>query len=222
MQVPGWTVLGSESLPVREPADEKTLVRFRTGVGPAAVCRSFAALPNWSFTGALLGGFAGALERDLEPGTVVVADRVLDTAGRSYTPPLAAQIEACARRAGLPVRRGALVSVDRVVADAASKRALAERSGACAVDMESVTLAELLVSRGIPFGVGRVVLDRAQEELPPSASVMSALGWIVRSGSLTKIPGMLRIGARVGRCARVGARLIEAWTDSEPGAGIAG
>lgn len=159
----------------------------------------------------MLGGFAGALDEELEAGTVFVADRVLDESGRAYEPPLTSLLEDVATRAGLPVRRGVLVSIDRVVTDAAAKRELAARSGADAVDMESFALAEILAARDVAFGVARIVLDRASESLPAGGSVRSALAELGRSRSLGSLIGWVRIGARVRPSARRGARFLEAW-----------
>ena len=211
VRAPGWQVLEPGSALREEDLGGPSLLRFPTGVGEKQALRRLASLPDWSFEAALLGGFAGALDRTLEPGTVVVADPIIDSAGGVYEVPLASEIERDAQRVGLTVRRGPLVSVDRVVGDPASKRALAEETGACAVDMESVALAGFLANRGIPFGVGRIVLDRAGEALPPTASVASALGQLVRREGWQRLVGFLRVGMRVPRCARAGSRLIESW-----------
>ena len=130
-------------------------------------------------------------------------------------PPLVASLEACARRAGLPVQRGALVSVSEVVSDPRAKRRLAVQQGARAVDMESFALAEVLADRAIDFGIARVVLDGASESLPAGGNARSALAEIARSRSFGALAAMARIGARLRPCARLGARFLEAWL-SEP------
>ena len=59
-----------------------------------------------------------------------------------------------------------IASVDRVVVSAAEKRALREKSGAAAVEMEAAAVARKAVEWGVPFRCLRVVSDTAAEDLP--------------------------------------------------------
>jgi len=186
---------------LREPA----LVRVRTGVGLASARRCIARLPEVAIEAAVLGGFAGALAPELAPGTIFVADTVLDAAsGAELALPLAGALEAAARRAGLPVARGALVTIDEVVKSFEAKRALQARSGAIAVDMESAALAAGLAARAVPAGVARVVLDAADELVPGAESLRAVGAWRVLADGV-------RIARRLRPCARISARLLEAW-----------
>ena len=210
VRVPGWTVL--ESLPGSLPTPTgPTLVRVRTGVGPDAARRCIAMLSTVPIEAALLGGFAGALAPDLKPGTVVVADSLLSASGTPIEVPMADELEETLSRAGLPVARGPLFSVDQVVGDPADKSTLWRQSGALAADMESAFLAEGLGSRSVPFGVARVVLDSAEESLPAVGSVGGALSMLASVSGLRKLPDLIRVGSRVRYCARVGSRSLEAW-----------
>jgi hypothetical protein len=183
-------------------------------MGPAAARRCAARLADVPVEAALLGGFAGGLDPELAPGTLVVADPLLDEAGRPVPVPLAGELERAARSAGLAVRRGALISVARVVATPQAKAALRARSGALAVDMESAALATALAARGVPAGAARVVLDAAADALPSRGA-----GWL---GGVARAAAWLRVGARIPGCARTSARLLESWLAGaglEPGAG---
>jgi adenosylhomocysteine nucleosidase len=79
-------------------------------------------------------GFAGGLEETLEPGALLTATRVVDAEGKTLWEgePLA-----------VPGAQAAVIcwSRDGIVDDPEARRALAERSGAVAVDMESGRLA---------------------------------------------------------------------------------
>lgn len=181
------------------------LVHVRTGMGVAAARRSVERLPRIAVEGALLGGFTGALAPDLAPGTVVVADAVLDVAsGALHALPLADGLAAAVRSAGLPLARGTLATIDHMVLTREAKRALRERSGAIAVDMESAALAAGLAARGVPAGVARVVSD-AEHELVP------ALATFREHGVLRVLADGVRIGLRLRSCTRISARLLEAW-----------
>lgn len=210
VRVPGWTVV--EGSPASLPTlGGPTLVRLQTGVGHDAACRCVAALASVPVEAALLGGFAGALAPDLDPGTVVVADSLLTSSETSIPVPLAESLEESLLGMGLPVARGPLISVDQVVGDSEDKSMLWRQTGALAVDMESAFLAEGLLARGLPFGVARVVLDSAQESLPASVSVRATLAMLARPSGLRQLPDLIRVGSRIRGCAGTGARVLEAW-----------
>jgi len=94
-------------------------------------------------------GLAGALVPGLEPGTLLTATRIVDESGAVLWEgePLA-----------VPGARAAVIcAAGRVVDDPAERRALAARTGADAVDMESGVLAR----SGRLAGVVRAVSDSA-------------------------------------------------------------
>jgi adenosylhomocysteine nucleosidase len=98
-------------------------------------------------------GVAGALVPGLPPGTLVTASRVVDGEGRVLWEgePLA-----------VPGARAAVFcDVGRIVDEPADRAALAARTGAEAVDMESAKLA----ASGRLVGVIRAVVDTPGERL---------------------------------------------------------
>ena len=96
-------------------------------------------------------GFAGALVPGLEPGALLTAYRVVDPVGRVLWegPPLPVT-------GAKPV---VICAAEVVANEPAARRALAERSGAVAVDMESGVLA----ASGRLSGVVRAISDGAEE-----------------------------------------------------------
>ena len=102
-------------------------------------------------------GFAGALSAELGVGDAFLAETVMDGPRRF--------------RGGQParipkgVRRGVLVTVDRVVQSARAKAELSAR-GANAVDMESAAVAAVAAEAGVPFYCLRVISDPAHSDLP--------------------------------------------------------
>ncbi len=185
------------------PAEAPTLAWIRTGVGPAAAQRTVAALPDVPIEAAICVGFAGALSRGLSPRTIIVADPLLDRSGRATPAPLADSLVAAAQAAGLDCVRGGLVTVEDMADTREAKARLREETNAVAVDMESAVLAAALAARGIPAAAARVVLDAAEEEIP------SSLGALWRRPSL--VASGLRIAVRMRPCARISARMLEAW-----------
>lgn len=210
--VPKWKVRTATAAALTAPR-VPTLVRVRTGVGPIAARRCAEALPpDLAIEGAVLGGFAGGLAPELEPGTIVIADPLLDAEGRTIPTPLAPALAQAAAAASLPHVCSPLVTMPVVLQSAEAKAALRARTGAAAVDMESAALARVLAARGVPTAAARVVLDRADEEIPPAGGVAVALAAALRRPTLLWTG--LRVAARIRPCARMGSRLLDAWLAS--------
>ena len=140
-----------------------------TGPGPAAaasgaeraIARGAACLISW--------GFAGALRRG-EPGEIVLADRVLDDSLReTATDTSLTEVLARAFQPIATIHRGTVASVSEPVTSVADKVALADASGAIAVDMESAAIAEGAFRSGVPLVVVRVIVDRADRAVPAAA-----------------------------------------------------
>jgi adenosylhomocysteine nucleosidase len=96
-------------------------------------------------------GFAGGLEPALRPGTLVTATRVVDPDGRTLWDGPALEVEGA--------RPAVVCASDGVANEPEARRALAERSGAAVVDMESGVLA----STGRLAGVVRAVSDSGDQ-----------------------------------------------------------
>jgi adenosylhomocysteine nucleosidase len=92
-------------------------------------------------------GLAGGLEPRMRPGTLITGTRVVDPGGRTLWDGPALQVEGA--------EPAVVCASDRVVDDAEARRALAEKSGAAVVDMESGVLA----STGRLAGVVRAISD---------------------------------------------------------------
>lgn len=102
-------------------------------------------------------GFAGALDPSFSAGDVFIADSVCGLEGEfSSRPPGGSLGE---------VRRGALLTVDRVAHSASAKRELG-RLGVQAVDMEASSVAAVAGEHGLPFYCIRAISDIAAEDMP--------------------------------------------------------
>ncbi len=188
-----------------------------TGEGPRNAARAAAALCARHRPALLVGaGVAGALSPDLAVGDILVARRVLDSAGAS--PPPDEQL--VARAAAMPgARSGTLLSVDRPLVSAAEKAAWAEKLGEApaAVDMESAAWARAAAAHGVAYLVVRAVSDDALEELPRFLSrCLDEDGGIRRSAVALRalaqpstIPTLLQMRRRVRDCADRLAAFVE-------------
>ncbi len=157
----------------------------RTGMGPERSAASARRLAHGS-PAVLVAGLAGSLRDDVRPGDVVVATEVRDPAGqrRPCTPGDALAV--ALRRTGLTVHTGPIVS-SRTLTYGGARAALG-RSGALAVDMESLQLA---AAAGGGFAVVRVIVDA------PGAPLLR--------------PGTLVRGLRALRTLRAAGPAIDGW-----------
>jgi len=92
-------------------------------------------------------GFAGGLESGIRPGTLVTATKVVDADGRTLWEGSAIEIDGA--------QEAVVCFSESVANEPDARRALAQRSGASAVDMESGVLA----STGRLAGVVRAISD---------------------------------------------------------------
>jgi nucleoside phosphorylase len=156
-------------------------------------------------------GLAGALVPGLAPGDLILCDAVvLPDGGRVAATPI-----------DLPGTRGAIAGSDAMVTDAAAKAALAARTGALAVDMESHGVARAAAALGLPLVVARVVADPAARAVPPAAQSGMAPDGTTRPLAVAlallrrpqDLPGLLRLAgdaaAGLATLRRVAERLSD-------------
>ena len=148
--------------------------------------------PGWI----LSSGVAGALDRSLRPGDVVIdGDRAVLGRLKTILP---------------SARVGAIIGQDIVAASPAQKRALHQAGGAIAVDMESHVAKRVAARHSLPFAALRVISDAAEEELPPASLVgMRPDGGIALRAILAslirqpaQILALIRTGHHAGRAFR--------------------
>jgi adenosylhomocysteine nucleosidase len=145
------------------------------GVGAEAARRAARAFIADGAKALISWGTAAALAPSLGIGTLVLADRVVgDNDSVPLVPDLAwtARV-ALALRDIVPVVRGTLACPVEVLRSAKEKRALADRSGAIAADMESAAIGSVAREAGAPWIVVRGISDAADTVVP--ASVVSAI-----------------------------------------------
>jgi adenosylhomocysteine nucleosidase len=114
--------------------------------GPGAGLVKQALLEKKNVAGIISTGFCGALDPALRVGDIVVAGD--------------------APAVSCKYVQGEVHSLDRVVVTAAEKRALRNRTGATAVEMEAAAVREQAAVWGVAFSCIRVVSDAAGGNLP--------------------------------------------------------
>jgi adenosylhomocysteine nucleosidase len=137
-------------------------------------------------------GFAGGLDPAVPRGAVVrPALSVAEGAPR----PLPLHAPRSGSGAGPTI-----VTVADVVATSAAKRALAARSGAQLVDMETHAVAGVAAEAGLPCAAIRVISDAADEDLPREIAALA------RPQS-----AMRRLGAALGAVGRRPRAALDLW-----------
>ncbi|WP_052738530.1 hypothetical protein [Robbsia andropogonis] len=192
----------------------------RVAMGPAARDpdgRLAHLLPTVS--GIVSFGTAGALDPTLRPGDCLLPSAVVDASGRQWATDAhwrAALATQWQRQGQSPVtcHQGLIAGSDTAVCSTADKAAWFSQTRASAVDMESHALAALAASYGLPFLVCRVVLDRADHDVP--AAAMAGLTADGRTtvlpviGALLREPGQLGALLRLGRDASTAQKTLKA------------
>lgn len=145
------------------------------GVGLARAERAAEVLLEAGADRLLVWGSAGALEAHLRPGTLLLPESVQSEDGERYPLDAAWRHGLAARLpVEIPVVEAPLVSVAWPVATLEAKRALARKSGAAAVDMETVAVARIAARNGVACVAIRAVADPL--ELPIPSVVLAARG----------------------------------------------
>lgn len=187
-------------------SDQANRVAFAPayGMGRAGtehLLKSYQEFPNLKLI--VSTGYCGGLRMGLEPGALVLAERVVDAeekdANASFEtlPALRSLVLDTLQAAGLSAHSGKVVTTAQAVFEADAKQALGRKLDAIAVDMESALLAAGARARGCAFLCLRAVSDGAGEDLPPQVAGFLDERGEVRLGQVTKfaLGGPRNIGA---------------------------
>lgn len=149
------------------------------GMGCPAAGRAARALLDAGVSALVSWGLAGGLDPSLSAGTICLPSLVVSGEGARFpTDPAWRGILSAALGPTHLVVNGKLLtsacSIDSVDGKAAAYRA----SGAAAVDMESVSIAQVAAVRSLPFIAVRVIADTAVDALPRAVVSASREGTV--------------------------------------------
>jgi adenosylhomocysteine nucleosidase len=150
-----------------------------SGIGFAAAARAARVLVEAGVTALTSWGMAGGLDPALAAGTIFLPSRVISRDGKSFP-------TACHWRERLgaalaprnPVTCGKLLSGSHAIEAVAGKAAAFCETGALAVDMESLAIAQIAANHGLPLLAVRVIVDTAHDALPRAVVAASAAGQV--------------------------------------------
>jgi adenosylhomocysteine nucleosidase len=125
--------------------------------------------PDWIVS----AGFAGALDASLRRGHILMANEIIN-ADVSERLAVGLKIEPSAIESSPGLHVGSLVTVDNLVATPTEKKALGERTGALACDMESVAIARACRQHQTRLLSVRIITDGIDDQLPPEVEKLLA------------------------------------------------
>lgn len=173
--------------------------RFRivaAGVGIQRAARAADALLAAGAGLLVSWGVAGGLLATLQPGNLVLPDRVASADGEAVPDPAwRERLAQALAQAGMDVTSGGLWSHARAVTSVHEKRQLAAH-GCVAVDMEAAAVARAARRAGVPFVAVKSICDPAGRALPVEAARWLRADGRVRvtavAAALARGPGMWR------------------------------
>lgn len=175
----------------------------------------------------IVAGFAAGLSERAEPGTLILADPIIDDEAsfESRLHPDPAMLEQLHAVASSTSVVGPLVTIARIATTAAGKEEFAKcHPDAVAIDMESAGAAAVAASADVPFAAIRAVTDGLIHDLAfPFDRFISSSGEVSRlrlAAALLvgphKLPPLRRLGERSRLAARNLAECIEAYLSNLP------
>lgn len=149
-----------------------------SGMGGAAAAIAAGLLAEAGATTLVSWGLAGGLDPTLCAGTICLPDVVVGASGRALATDHHWRELVGAAILARRVVHGTLLTSERSIDDVAGKAAAFRGTGAAAVDMESLAIAEVAAARGLPFIAVRVIVDTATMSLPGAVLAATAAGQV--------------------------------------------
>jgi adenosylhomocysteine nucleosidase len=150
-----------------------------SGIGCAAAAAAARVLVD-AGAGALVSwGMAGGLDPTLPAGTICLPNSVISRTGDCFdTDHHWRELLGAAIAARRRVVDGKLLTNPVPIEDVAAKAVAFRETGAAAVDMESLAVAEVAANHGVPFIAVRVIVDTAGDTLPGAVLAASRAGQV--------------------------------------------
>lgn len=187
-----------------------------SGMGAAAATHGARTLVDAGVGALVSWGMAGGLEPALAAGTIFLPREVIPLDGpgvvtaSKWHERLSEALTARLAISSRLVTEGRLLTSPTAIGSLSEKAALFAKTGASAVDMESLAVAETARARQIPFIAVRVIVDSAADALPRAVvaaadkeghlQIWSLLGALAREPS--DLRPLIRLGGRYRAASR--------------------
>jgi len=185
-----------------------------SGMGRARAAIAARTLVDAGASSLMSFGLAGGLDPALGAGTVVLPSDVISRAGARFSTSMdwREQLRAAIAKQR-PVAGGALLASETAIDAIVDKAAAFRDTGAVAVDMESLGVAEVAAAHRLPFVAVRVIIDTAADALPRAVVAASSAGQVSMrrlAGALALAPMELVALIRLARRYRAATRSLAA------------
>jgi adenosylhomocysteine nucleosidase len=185
-----------------------------SGIGRAAAAAAAQALVDAGVSALMTFGMAGGLDPALKPGSVVIPRELIAPDGARYAASRAWREQVAAAVSALcAVSEGNLLTSAHAIQTPADKAAAFRATGAAAVDMESVAVAEIAAKHNLPFIAVRVIVDTAADMLPRAVVAASRAGKVQFArliGGLILAPREIASLIRLAQRYRIAMRSLRA------------
>jgi adenosylhomocysteine nucleosidase len=150
-----------------------------SGMGAVAAEAAAAQLIEAGAVALMSFGLAGGLDPALPAGSMVFPSEVISRDGRGLLTSMEWRGRVSAAVQGLgPVCAGKLLTSAQAIDSVADKAAAFRDTGAVAVDMESLAIAQVAAAHHLPFLAVRVIVDTAADVLPRAVVTASSSGQV--------------------------------------------
>ena len=195
------------------------------GIGFAAAAAAARTLIEAGARALASWGMAGGLDPAMRAGTIFLPCEVISRDGSGYATAPRWRARLSAAVAALePVARGKLLSSAYPIDAVAGKAAAFRETGAAAVDMESLAVAEVAAAHRLPFIAVRVIIDTASDTLPGAVLAATRSGevkiWRL-AAALALAPADLGPLIRLAQRYRLASRSLAALARAGPLAPLA-
>jgi adenosylhomocysteine nucleosidase len=146
------------------------------GMGEVLAARAARSLVDAGAASLLSFGFAGGLDPGLSAGTVVLPTEIVSGKGGRFMTSTDWRERLCVAFAERRPAAGALLTSAAPIDSVADKASAFRETGAVAVDMESLSVAEVAAAFGLPFIAVRVIVDTAADALPQAVLAANRAG----------------------------------------------
>ncbi len=184
-----------------------------SGIGGVAAAAAAESLIDAGVAALMTFGLAGGLDPQLGVGQVLLPVEVMSRDGtrfataRLWRERLSATVSRhCA------VSAGVVLTAERSIATPRAKAAAFRDTGALAVDMESVSVAQVAADHRLPFICVRVIVDSAADALPRAVVAASGSGRVQMArllAGLIAAPGDIGALLRLTQRYRVAMRALK-------------
>jgi len=185
-----------------------------SGIGCEAAANAARALIDAGATTLMSWGLAGGLDPAMRAGSIFLPHEIISRDGVSLR--TASDWREQLRRAVAaqrPIAWGKLLTSPQAIVDVAGKAAAFRDTGAAAVDMESLAVAQIAAARELPFVAVRVIVDTAADALPACLVAASRSGELRLArliAALAMAPSDLMQMLRLARRFRAARRSLSA------------